>query len=80
MATIANDVTLNTGVARVAGHLLPSLGEPVAEDIWKIGITVCHLAQDVKNSVGSVQYLTRDHLHLHKLSARWIPRLLTPFR
>ena len=43
-------------------------------------ITVRQLAQDVKISVGSVEKIIHDHLHIRKLSARWIPRLLTPFQ
>lgn len=43
-------------------------------------ITVRQLAQDVKISVGSVDIIIHDHLHMRKLSARWIPRLLTPFQ
>ena len=43
-------------------------------------ITVCQLVQNVKISVGSVEKIIRDHLHMHKVSARWIPKLLTPFQ
>lgn len=28
----------------------------------------------------TVETITHDHLHMHKVSARWIPRLLTPFQ
>lgn len=43
-------------------------------------ITVRQLAEDVKISVGSVEKIIHDHLYMRKLSARWIPRLLTPFQ
>jgi histone-lysine N-methyltransferase SETMAR len=43
-------------------------------------ITVRQLAQDVKISVGSVEKVIHDHLHMRKVSARWVPRLLTPFQ
>ena len=41
-------------------------------------ITVHQLAQDIKISVGSVEKVIPEHLHMQKLLARWIPRLLTP--
>ena len=31
-------------------------------------------------STGSVETIIHDHLHMHKVSARWIPRLLIPFQ
>ena len=43
-------------------------------------ITVRQLAHEVKISVGSVEKIIHDHLHMGKVSARWIPRLLTPFQ
>lgn len=43
-------------------------------------ITVRQLAQDVKISVGSVDKISRDHMHMQKVSARGVPRLFTPFR
>ena len=42
--------------------------------------TVRQLAQGVKISVGSVEKIIHDHLHMRKVSARWVPRLLTPFQ
>lgn len=41
-------------------------------------ITLRQLAQDVKICVGSVEKIIHDHLHMQKVCARWIPRLLTP--
>ena len=29
-------------------------------------------------SVGSIETILHDHLHMSKVSARWVPRLLTP--
>lgn len=43
-------------------------------------VTVRDLAQNVKISVGSVEKIIQDHLHMRKVSARWVPRLLTPFQ
>lgn len=43
-------------------------------------MTIHQIAQEVKNSTGSVETIIRDHLHMHKMSARWIPRLLTTFQ
>lgn len=43
-------------------------------------ITVHKLAQDVKISVESVDKVIHEHLHMQKLSAQWVPRLLTPFQ
>ena len=43
-------------------------------------ITIRQIAQEVKISSGSVETIIHDHLHMHKVSARWIPRLLTPFQ
>ena len=49
---------------------------------WKIAVslfTVRDLGQDVDISVGVCgKKIIPDHLHMHKLSARWILRLLTP--
>ncbi|XP_069983721.1 protein GVQW3-like [Penaeus vannamei] len=42
-------------------------------------ITIRHLAQDVKISVGSVGKIIHDHLQTQHLSARWVLRLLTLF-
>ncbi|KAK8384231.1 hypothetical protein O3P69_009169 [Scylla paramamosain] len=43
-------------------------------------ITVRQLAQDVDINVRSMDKIIHDHLHMRKLSARWVPRLLTPFQ
>ncbi|XP_071114560.1 protein GVQW3-like [Haliotis cracherodii] len=43
-------------------------------------ITVRQLVQDVKISIGSVEKIIHDNLNMHKVSARCIPRLLTPFQ
>ena len=43
-------------------------------------ITIRQIAQDVKISTGSVETIIHDHLHMHKVSARWIPRLITQFQ
>ncbi|XP_069971436.1 protein GVQW3-like [Penaeus vannamei] len=42
-------------------------------------LIVCQLTQDVKISVGSVDKIIHNHLHMQKLSARSVSRLLTPF-
>ena len=47
----------------------------VLED-WRI--TVKQLAAITKMSVGSIETILHDHLHMSKVSARWVPRLLTP--
>ena len=41
-------------------------------------VTVKQLAAITKMSVGSIETILHDHLHMSKVSARWIPRLLTP--
>ena len=43
-------------------------------------MTIRQIAQEIKISTGSVETIIYDHLHMHKVSARWIPRLLTPFQ
>lgn len=43
-------------------------------------ITIRQIAHEVKISTGSVETIIHDHLHMQKVSARWIPRLLTPFQ
>ncbi|RUS72383.1 hypothetical protein EGW08_019863 [Elysia chlorotica] len=40
-------------------------------------ITVKQLASETRISVGSVEKILHDHLNLNKVSARWVPRLLT---
>ena len=40
-------------------------------------ITVEQLASETRISVGSVEKILHDHLNLNKVSARWVPRLLT---
>ncbi|GFS07493.1 transposase [Elysia marginata] len=40
-------------------------------------ITVKQLAFETKISIGSVETILHDHLNLNKVSARWVPRLLT---
>ncbi|GFR93853.1 transposase [Elysia marginata] len=40
-------------------------------------ITVKKLAFETKISKGSVETILHDHLNLNKVSARWVPRLLT---
>ncbi|GFR61711.1 transposase [Elysia marginata] len=40
-------------------------------------ITVKQLALETKISIGSVETILHDHLNLNKVSARWVPRLLT---
>jgi len=49
----------------------------ILED-WRI--TIRQIAKEVKFSTGSVETIIHDHLHMHKVSARWIRRLLTPFQ
>ena len=41
-------------------------------------VTVRQLAAITKMSVGSIETILHDHLHMSKVSARWVPRLLTP--
>lgn len=43
-------------------------------------ITIRQIAQEVKISTGSVETIIHNHLHMRKVSARWIPMLLTPFQ
>jgi len=43
-------------------------------------ITIRQIAKEVKFSTGSVETIIHDYLHMHKVSARWIPRSLTPFQ
>uniref|UniRef100_A0A3Q2DUE6 Mos1 transposase HTH domain-containing protein n=1 Tax=Cyprinodon variegatus TaxID=28743 RepID=A0A3Q2DUE6_CYPVA len=43
-------------------------------------ITVRQIAQEVKISIGSVETIIHVHLHMHKVSARWMLRLLTVFQ
>ena len=40
-------------------------------------ITVKQLASETRISVGSVEKILHDHLNLNKVSAPWVPRLLT---
>ena len=42
-------------------------------------IKVRQLAHEVKISVRYVEKIIYDYLHMGKVSARWIPRLLTPW-
>ena len=41
-------------------------------------VTVKQLAAITKLSVDSIATILHDHLHMSKVSARWVPRLLTP--
>ena len=41
-------------------------------------VTVKQLAAITKISLGSIETILHDHLHMSKVSARWVPRLLTP--
>ena len=41
-------------------------------------VAVKQLAAITKMSVGSIATILHDHLHMSKVSARWVPRLLTP--
>ena len=41
-------------------------------------VTDKQLAAITKMSVGSIETILHDHLHMSKVSARWVPRLLTP--
>ena len=43
-------------------------------------MTICQIAQEVKNSIGFAETITYDHVHMHKVSVRWIPGLLTNFQ
>ena len=43
-------------------------------------ITVKQLASETRISVDSVEKILHDHLNLNKVSARWVPRLLTAIR
>ena len=46
---------------------------------WKIGeLQLNKLAAITKMGVGSIETILHDHLHMSKVSARWVPRLLTP--
>ena len=47
----------------------------VLED-WRV--TVKQLAAITKMNVGSIETILHDHHHMSKVSARWVPRLLTP--
>lgn len=40
-------------------------------------VTVRFIAEEVKISIGSVQNILHDHLGMKKVSARWVPRMLT---
>ena len=48
---------------------------PVLEDRR---VTVEQLAAITKMSVGSIETILHNHLHMSKVSARWVPQLLTP--
>lgn len=41
-------------------------------------MTIRHLAETLKISVGTIQAILTTDLELHKVSARWVPRMLTP--
>ena len=41
-------------------------------------VTVKQLAAITKMSVGSIETILHDYLHMSKVSARWVARLLTP--
>ena len=41
-------------------------------------VTVKQLAAITKMSVGSIETILHDHLHMSKISARWVSRLMTP--
>ena len=41
-------------------------------------VTVKQLASITKISVGSIETILHDHLHMPEVSARWVPQLLTP--
>ena len=41
-------------------------------------ITIRQIAQEVTIRTGSVETIFHNHLNMHKVSARWIPWLLTP--
>ncbi|XP_014767990.1 protein GVQW3-like [Octopus bimaculoides] len=43
-------------------------------------ITFRQLAQELKITVGTVEKIIHDQLLMRRLSARWIPRMLTPFQ
>jgi histone-lysine N-methyltransferase SETMAR len=56
------------------------------DNVLKIGeliranrrITVLELPQEVESSVGSVEEILHNELKVSKVSARWVPRLLSP--
>lgn len=43
-------------------------------------IHVDTIARELKISYGSVESILHDHLHMNKVSARWVPRMLTPMQ
>ena len=43
-------------------------------------VAVKQLAAITKMSVGSIEIILHDHLHMSKVSSRWVQRLLTPNR
>lgn len=42
-------------------------------------VTTRDVAQNIKINVGYVEKIIQDHLHMHKISACWLPHLLTAF-
>ena len=49
--------------------------EKLVKQDWRI--TVKQLASETRISVGSIEKIPHDHVNLNKVSARWVPRLLT---
>ena len=41
-------------------------------------VTVKQLGAVIKMSVGSIETILHDHLHMSKVSSRWVPRFFTP--
>lgn len=41
-------------------------------------VSVRHIAAAMDMSIGSVETIIHDQLHMSKVSARWVPRMLTP--
>lgn len=65
-----------------SGRPSTSVTQEMVEKVEKIvlddrRVTVRFIAEELKISIGSVHSILQDHLGMKKVSARWVPRMLT---
>jgi len=73
-STVENEAHRRRPRTSVTDDHIRTVKDLIAEDRR---INVREIASEVGISYGSVETIIRDHLNLSKVSARWVPRLLT---